>query len=139
LEKFKLQFEFQKTIQIYLNLVKSAAKYSKIFISVRVVHFSPSLFSLPAQISPSAPTGHHSVGALQVYVSRFRKHKESKVAFAFFFPEQLPPPPPRDRTPACLHALRAPPLLGIEFRSTSSSSPSELGVAPSFPLPKPKV
>jgi hypothetical protein len=81
-----------------LNLVKSAVKYSKIFISSRFVHFSPSLFSLPAQISPSGPTGHLSVGALQVYVSRFRKRKESKAAFAFFFPEQLSPPPPHDRT-----------------------------------------
>jgi hypothetical protein len=51
---------------------------------------------LPIFFSPSGPTGHLSIGALQVYVSHFRKYKESKAAFAFFFPEQLQPPPPHD-------------------------------------------
>jgi hypothetical protein len=61
----------------------------------------------------------------------------------------MPPPrlPPHDAAtsqpnvgaPPCPHALRSPPLHGIKCRSTSSSSPSEPSVAPSFPLPKPKV
>jgi hypothetical protein len=130
---------FKKNHSNLFELGQISSQIFKIFISIRFVHFSPRLFSLPAQISPSSPTGHLSVGALQVYVSRFRKRIESKVAFAFFFPEQLPPPPPRDRTPACLHALWSPPLLRIKCRSTSTSSPSEPGITPSFPLTKPKV
>jgi hypothetical protein len=93
--------------------------------------------SLPPFFSPSGPTGHLSVGALQVYVSRFRKRKVPKAAFAFFFPEKLHPPPPRDRTPTCPpmpsgHLLRTgpdasrppPPFPSLNRRRLLFASPS---------------